>query len=302
MFWQEDNSETELQVPDDMVDVLFSIDCKRLPVDHAYALSTALQRAVPWIAESDSGVGVHTVHVAGSQNGWERPEHGTGAYLILSKRTKLTIRVPRARTEALLRDLQGKALDLSGCPLGVGPGKIRPLSKETTLISRYVISPVNAAAWLHRADREDLECSRAAPTGIRSTGFQPNDHGARATPNSVSRMRHDRFPHPNPLPEGEGVVEHATRDFHRNDTEEAFLEWAVRTLRDQRICVRKALCGKTTPLSTPGGVLQTRSLMLANLSHEESVRLQQQGLGPHREMGCGIFIPHKGIEAVAKSS
>jgi CRISPR-associated protein Cas6 len=299
MFWQEDNTESEFQVPDDMVDVLFSINCKRLPVDHAYALSTALQRAVPWIGESDSGVGVHTVHVAGSQNGWERPEHGTGAYLILSKRTKLTIRVPRARAQALLRDLQGKALDLSDCPLAVGPGKIRPLSKETTLISRYVVSPLNEAT---RADREDVECTRAAPTGIRSAGFQPNDHSARATPENMSRGRRDRFPHPNPLPEGGGVVERATRDFHRNDTEEAFLEWAVRTLKDQRIQVRKALCGKTTPLSTPGGVLQTRSLMLADLSHEESVHLQQQGLGLHRGMGCGIFIPHKGIEAVAKGS
>jgi CRISPR-associated protein Cas6 len=283
MFWQEDNSETEFQVPDEMVDVLFSINCKRLPVDHAYALSTALQRAVPWIAEKDSGVGVHTVHVAGSQNGWERPEHGTGAYLILSKRTKLTIRIPRARAEALLRDLQGKTLDLSCCLLAVGLGKIRPLSKETTLISRYVVGPVSEATRPHRADREDVECSRAAP-------------------NNVSRVRHDRFPHPGPLPEGEGVVERATRDFHRTDSEEAFLEWAVRALRDRRIRVRKALCGKATPLSTPGGMLQTRSLMLADLSHEESVRLQQQGLGLHREMGCGIFIPHKGIEAVAKSS
>jgi hypothetical protein len=43
----------------------------------------------------------------------------------------------------------------------------------------------------------------------------PNDHGARATPKNVSRVRHDRFPHPNPLPEGEGDVERATRDFQR---------------------------------------------------------------------------------------
>jgi hypothetical protein len=34
-----------------------------------------------------------------------------------------------------------------------------------------------------------------------------NDHGARATPKNVSRVRHDRFPHPDPLPEGEGDVE-----------------------------------------------------------------------------------------------
>jgi hypothetical protein len=41
--------------------------------------------------------------------------------------------------------------------------------------------------------------------------------------------------------------------------------------------------------------------MLADLTAEESVRLQEQGLGPLRQMGCGIFIPHKGIDAVKKA-
>jgi hypothetical protein len=41
--------------------------------------------------------------------------------------------------------------------------------------------------------------------------------------------------------------------------------------------------------------------MLADLSTDESIRLQQQGLGPRRLMGCGIFIPHKGIDAVSKN-
>jgi hypothetical protein len=62
--------------------------------------------------------------------------------------------------------------------------------------------------------------------------------------------------------------------------------------------VRKALCGKTLALATPEGALAARSLMLADLSLEESVRLQQHGLGSHRAMGCGIFLPHKGIHAV----
>ena len=51
---------------------------------------------------------------------------------------------------------------------------------------------------------------------------------------------------------------------------------------------------------TPEVSLLTRSLMLADLTLEESLRLQQQGLGTHRHMGCGIFIPHKGIDAVKK--
>ncbi len=43
-----------------------------------------------------------------------------------------------------------------------------------------------------------------------------NDHGAHATPKNVSRGHHDRFPHPGPLPEGEGDQERTSRDFHAN--------------------------------------------------------------------------------------
>ena len=139
MYWQEDDSDKPFQVPDDIVDVLFSIDCKRLPVDHAYALSAALKGSLPFVSE-DPLIGVHTVHVAGSQNGWERPAHGSDQYLIVSRRTKLTIRVPKERIGALMEDLRGKTLDVAGCPLTIGEGKIRPLSKETTLFARYVVT------------------------------------------------------------------------------------------------------------------------------------------------------------------
>jgi CRISPR-associated protein Cas6 len=228
MFWQEEGAETSFEVPEDVVDVMFSIRCKRLPVDHAYALSRAIADSLPWI-EEQSGIGVHAVHVAGSQNGWERPEHSTDRHLIVSRRTKLVIRVPKQCTDALRRGLTGVTLDVSGCTLQVGEGRIRPLSRETTLFSRYV----------------------------------------------VTRPDHD---------------------------EDDFLESAATELRTLGIPVRKALCGKTTPVSTPAGALQTRSLMLAGLSPEESVRLQELGLGPHRVMGCGIFIPHKGIDSAKKGS
>jgi peptidoglycan/xylan/chitin deacetylase (PgdA/CDA1 family) len=41
-----------------------------------------------------------------------------------------------------------------------------------------------------------------------------NGHGVSATPYHVSRCRHDRFPHPDPLPEGKGDLDRAARDFH----------------------------------------------------------------------------------------
>ena len=40
------------------------------------------------------------------------------------------------------------------------------------------------------------------------------------------------------------------------------------------------------------------SLMLHGLPIEHAIRVQQQGLGLHRKLGCGIFIPHKSITAV----
>ena len=62
------------------------------------------------------------------------------------------------------------------------------------------------------------------------------------------------------------------------------------------------LPGKITVIDTPDGPLATRSLMLADLSAEESLRLQQRGLGHGRYFGCGLFIPYKGIKAVKRQT
>lgn len=226
MFWQDEEDTPEVTVPDAVVDVMFTLQCRSIPVDHAYALSRALLDAVPWLA--DTGAGIHTIHVAGSQNGWERPSHGVDQHLLLSRRTKLSIRVPQQCVADLTTALAGRTFDIGGAALGIGEGKPKPLGKEPTLFARYVAGPA------------DLD-------------------------------------------------------------EEAFLRWAAATLQEQLdIRLRKALCGKETPLATPEGAIVTRSLMLADLKPDESLRLQQAGLGPHRVMGCGLFIPHKGIDAVHK--
>jgi CRISPR/Cas system CSM-associated protein Csm4 (group 5 of RAMP superfamily) len=38
--------------------------------------------------------------------------------------------------------------------------------------------------------------------------------------------------------------------------------------------------------------------MLADLELEESLKLQEAGLGPGRKLGCGLFLPQKGIKPV----
>ncbi len=80
--------------------------------------------------------------------------------------------------------------------------------------------------------------------------------------------------------------------------EQGFIEQAVTRLQAAGIRPKKLLCGKERFIRTPPEAIRTRSLMLAELELGESIALQQRGLGPLRQLGCGLFIPHKDIAAV----
>ena len=58
------------------------------------------------------------------------------------------------------------------------------------------------------------------------------------------------------------------------------------------------VCGKRQSMRVSGQQVSTFSLMLHALAPEQSMRLQQHGLGSHRLLGCGIFVPHKSAAAV----
>lgn len=222
MFWQEDTKDQVFAVPDDVVDIAYQIGCRTLPVDHAWALSRAVQQVLPWIAD-EAGAGVHTIHVAESGNGWVRPEHADDL-LYLSRRTRLVLRVPRARIGEA-QALVGRTLDIGGHALAVEQAILRPLSAITTIFARHVVSAAG-------------------------------------------------------------------------QDENAFLAAAVRELTAMGIKPQKMLCGIEHRIATPGEPVHTRSLMIAELDPQESVTLQQRGLGPLRHLGCGLFLPHKDIRAV----
>jgi CRISPR-associated protein Cas6 len=84
--------------------------------------------------------------------------------------------------------------------------------------------------------------------------------------------------------------------------EEEFLQQTLDHLMTLEVDCRKLLCGITHTLAFPEGPVFTRSLMAAELTPEHSVRLQQAGLGEGRKVGCGLFIPHKGIKPVKQDS
>jgi len=135
MFWQEEVDEERFIVPENVVDIQFSISCRTLPVDHAHALSIAIKEALPWF-EEEVEAGLHLIHVAESGNGWERPQ-GSDEVLYLSRRTKLTLRLPQHRLEDA-RALSGQKLDVAGNAMEIGKSTVRLLSTSTTQYARYV--------------------------------------------------------------------------------------------------------------------------------------------------------------------
>jgi hypothetical protein len=81
-------------------------------------------------------------------------------------------------------------------------------------------------------------------------------------------------------------------------SEEDFMHDALAQLKELDVKVRKMMAGKEREIKTPDQTIMTRSLMLAELEPEESVRLQENGIGEGRMLGCGLFLPQKGIAAV----
>ena len=92
-------------------------------------------------------------------------------------------------------------------------------------------------------------------------------------------------------------------DEHRGHNDEAeFSRGVADRLAAMNIQPPKLLCGLSHSIAGEGTTLNARSVMLADLKLEESIRLQQNGLGSNLKIGCGIFLPHKSIAAVPASA
>jgi CRISPR-associated protein Cas6 len=144
MHWVEEQDDDAIAIPDAVVDLAYSIRCRALPVDHAYALFAALAPHLPWL-EQEPLAGIHPLHVAESAHGWMRPQR-PDALLHLSRRTKLVLRVPAERV-ADARSLEGKRVRIGSHAMVICEATQLPLSRSRALFSRRVVT----------ADEEDEE-------------------------------------------------------------------------------------------------------------------------------------------------
>lgn len=221
MYWTEDDDDKQ-KVDDKVVELVCSIRCRSLPVDHVWALSDALLQQLPWLADGQ-GAGVLPINIPESGNGWMRPE-GADELLHLSRRTKLVLRVPVQRFDDA-EALMGKQLDVAGNALEITKLEKRSLQAMETLLAHFMV--------------RDAEVS-----------------------------------------------------------EQDFLKVTFDELASLGVAVRKMLPGKGRVIRTPDGDLHTSSLMLAELTPEESLIVQQCGIGAHQHLGCGVFTPQKDISEV----
>ena len=86
--------------------------------------------------------------------------------------------------------------------------------------------------------------------------------------------------------------------FTGSDAEPDFLDDVAAHLEQINVAC-KFMCGKRRALQAEQAVIRGYSLMLYDLRADQSMLLQQLGLGGNRKLGCGIFVPHKSIAGVA---
>lgn len=225
MYWSEDSdAKEEFVIADNIVDVVFNVQGKTIPLDNAYALSRAIEQVLPWVTE-DEQIGIHHIFGAESGNGWLRPESTENEILYLSKRQKLTIRISKERLPDL-QGLTGQMLNVEGHELSVGKSTVRKLSDMNIVFARNVV--------------------------VSESGM----------------------------------------------SEDAFMDACVAQLKDLGIRVKKMMCGRERAIQLPDKQLITRGLMIADLEKPDSVKVQERGIGVGRKLGCGLFLPQKGIDPV----
>lgn len=108
------------------VDLAFKLTGSTVPVDHGYALYSAISRILPEI-HGAKNIGLHPIRGTYSGNG----------ELILRDSSRLTIRLESERIGEVLK-LAGKRLEIDSHSLRVGIPEVRLLRPRVSLYSRLV--------------------------------------------------------------------------------------------------------------------------------------------------------------------
>lgn len=111
-----------------MIDLQFDLIGTTIPADNAQLLSDALLKRLPWLGDH-AGAGIQ--HLKGAET------NSGDVTLNINRRTKLFMRVPKARVDDL-QVLRGQSLDLMGHSLQIGSFKTRAFSPFAHIYAHFV--------------------------------------------------------------------------------------------------------------------------------------------------------------------
>ncbi len=194
-----------------VVDLAFALIGRQIPEDYRYLLWSALRPVVPWMEEEPSSgiVGIRLTQT------------GSDAAL-LSRRARLTLRLPRARLGAARR-LEGVRIRIGSDEIEIGAARERPLQASPTLYAPLVV--------LARDDE---------PGFVEALAEELSALGASCRP----------------------------------------------------------ILGRRRSLRLASEAVDAYPVALHGCNPALSLQLQAVGLGSRRELGCGVFVPHKKIENI----
>ena len=127
------------------VDLAFRLTGSKVPVDHGYALYSAMSRLLPEIHGAKNNIGVHPIRGTYAGNG----------ELMLRDSSRLVLRLESERIGEVLK-LAGKRLEIDSYNLRVGIPEVRLLRPRASLYSRLVTIKgfMEASAFLEAAKRQ----------------------------------------------------------------------------------------------------------------------------------------------------
>lgn len=197
--------------PIEMTDLVYELHGDAVPLDYPAAIWSALVERLPWLA-GEAGAGIHPL----------RTVSGDQRRALLSRRSRLVLRLPRARA-AEAAALPDRAITLADETVTVGEARERPITPWPTLNALFVASG--------SANEADFETEMRA----------------------------------------------------------AIAELGPRV---------RLICGRRQTRALGEQTVNGASIVLHDLDPDTSLNLQYSGLGPLRQYGCGIFVPHKIISGI----
>ncbi|HRY71325.1 MAG TPA: type I-MYXAN CRISPR-associated protein Cas6/Cmx6 [Phycisphaerae bacterium] len=199
-----------------VIDLVFPVTGKTLPIDHGYALYSAVSRLLGPTFHDTDHIGLFAIR--GS-----RTAPGT----IAVDNSWLRIRTPLEHIPAILK-LAGRLLELDGHRLRLGVPRTLGLIPAATLAARMVTIKGfrEPAGFLDGVRRKLDELGVAGQAGVPNTAAGP----------------------------------HQGKPVRR-----------ILTVKDKKVV--------------------GFALLVSELTAEESLTLQEQGIGGRRHMGCGLFLP-----------